>query len=320
MYNLHYIYIYNPSLWIFFMRYAQIRAFHHVALCGGFSRAADALGLSQPALSEQVRQLEATYDLLLFRRQNRRAELTGRGQDLFKLTSAFFEGEAAISGFLDGARGTLRGSLRIMVDSTAHATGPLRGFRERHPDVRLDISHGNSREVLAALRAYDVEIGIFGSQPDASDLTMVELGLSPIIAIAGPDAFSATPEGIAPDSIPIARLAALPLIFREQGSETQARVMQAARQAGVKLDAVIIAEGREAVRDLVAEGFGIGFVAEAEIGNDIRLQRIRLQGVSPSMPETLAHLSARTDVPVIRSFMRTLAKPGAKDLQSRKRS
>ena len=60
--------------------------------------------------------------------------------------------------------------------------------------------------------------------------------------------------------------------------------------------------------DLVAEGFGIGFVAESEIGNDIRLSRIRLEGVSPSMPETLAHLSARRDVPVIRSFMRTLAK------------
>ena len=84
--------------------------------------------------------------------------------------------------------------------------------------------------------------------------------------------------------------------------------MNVARQAGVKLEAKIIAEGREAVRDLVAEGFGIGFVAESEIGNDIRLSRIRLEGVSPSMPETLAHLSARRDVPVIRSFMRTLAK------------
>ena len=57
--------------------------------------------------------------------------------------------------------------------------------------------------------------------------------------------------------------------------------MQAARHAGVKLEAKIIAEGREAVRDLVAEGFGIGFVAELEIGNDIRLSRIRLEGVSP---------------------------------------
>ena len=55
--------------------------------------------------------------------------------------------------------------------------------------------------------------------------------------------------------------------------------MQAAKQAGVKLEAMIIAESREAARDLVAEGFGIGFVVESEIGNDIRLNRIRLEGV-----------------------------------------
>ena len=142
------------------MRYAQIRAFHHVALCGGFSRAAALLGLSQPALSEQVRLLETSYDLLLFRRQNRRTELTERGQELFRLTSGFFEGEAAIATFLEGAGASVRGSLRIIVDSTAHATGPLRRFRARHQHVRLDISHGNSREVLAALRAYEVELSL----------------------------------------------------------------------------------------------------------------------------------------------------------------
>ena len=129
---------------------------------------------------------------------------------------------------------------------------------------------------------------------------MVNLGLSPIIAIAGPGAFSAPPE-----SITISALADFPFIFRERGSETQARVMQAARQAGVKVEAKIIAEGRQAVRDLVAEGFGIGFVAELVIGSDIRLSRIRLEGVSPLMPEKLAQLLARRDVPVIHSFMRT---------------
>ena len=147
-------------------------------------------GPLQPALSEQVRQLELHYDLLLFRRQNRRVELTDRGRDLFQLTSRFFENESAIASFLVGASARLRGSLRIMVDSTAHATAPLREFRAHYPDIRLHISHGNSQEVLEALRAYEAEIGIFGSQRDAGDLTMVKIGLSLIIAIAGPTTFS----------------------------------------------------------------------------------------------------------------------------------
>ena len=149
------------------------------------------------------------YDLLLFRRQNRRVELTDRGRDLFQLTSRFFENEGAIASFLDGASARLRGSLRIMVDPTAHANGPLRGICAQHLDIRLHISLGNLQEVLEVLRAYEVEIGIFGSQPHAGDLTMVNLGLLPIIAIAGPGAFS-TP----PDSITISALADFPLIFR----------------------------------------------------------------------------------------------------------
>ena len=123
---------------------------------------------------------------MLFRRQNRRVELTDRGRDLFQLTIRFLENEGALASFLNGASARLRGSLRIMVDSTAHATGPLRGFRAQHPDIRLHISHDNSQEILETLRAYEVEIGIFGSQPDAGDLTMIILGLSPIIAIASP--------------------------------------------------------------------------------------------------------------------------------------
>ena len=155
---------------------------------------------------------------------------------------------------------------------------------------------------MEALRAYEVEIGIFGSQPDAGDLTMVNLGLSPIIAIAGPGLYPY------PGQHHDFCFGGLSAYISGAGSETQARVMQAARQAGVKLEAKIIAEGREAVRDLVAEGFGIGFVAESEIGNDIRLSRIRLEGSAHQCRRRWPILSARRDVLVIRSFMRTLAK------------
>ena len=78
------------------MRYAQIRAFHHVALHGGFSRAAAALHVSQPSISEQVRQLEQAHDVLLFQRAGRQVRLTPAGEDLFLLTKRFFEAEEQI--------------------------------------------------------------------------------------------------------------------------------------------------------------------------------------------------------------------------------
>ena len=73
------------------MRYSQLKAFHHVALLGGFSRAAEALFLTQPAISEQVRKLEQEHDVLLFFRERKRIRLTEAGELLFRLTKQFFE-------------------------------------------------------------------------------------------------------------------------------------------------------------------------------------------------------------------------------------
>ena len=73
------------------MRYSQLRAFHHVARCGGFSAAADALNQTQPSLSDQVRKLETAHDVLLFHRDGRRIRLTEAGEGLFRLTRQFFD-------------------------------------------------------------------------------------------------------------------------------------------------------------------------------------------------------------------------------------
>ena len=69
------------------MRYSQLRAFHHVALHGGFSRAARALNISQPSVSDQVRQLEQRHDVLLFTREARQVRMTDAGEALFRLTT-----------------------------------------------------------------------------------------------------------------------------------------------------------------------------------------------------------------------------------------
>ena len=75
------------------MRYSQLRAFHHVARLGGFSRAAEALLITQPAISEQVRKLETDHDVLLFHRDRRKVRLTRAGEELFRMTKQFFETE-----------------------------------------------------------------------------------------------------------------------------------------------------------------------------------------------------------------------------------
>ncbi len=283
------------------VRYTQLRAFHHVALAGGFSRAAELLQQSQPSVSEQVRRLEVAHDVLLFDRAGRKVQLTPAGEELFALTKSFFEMEGGIATHLQRSRAALEGQLRIVADSAVHVTAAIGRFRVSHPKVAVSLWSGNTEEVLARLRAYDAEVGVVGNIGSAADLDQVPLGDTPIIAIA---AHGLMPHG--QDSIDIRALDHWPLVMREPGSRTRAKLEEEAARAGVAFRPAIVVEGREAMREVVASGAGLGFVSRAEFGYDSRLRRIAISGAELGMAETLVTLRARSDVPVVRAFLNVL--------------
>jgi len=280
------------------MRYVQLRAFYSVARLGGFSRAAEAIGLTQPALSDQVRNLEQQYDLLLFNRRRKQVTLTDAGQRLFDILVPMFEQESRAREFLTESRALTEGAIRIIADSTCHVTDTIRRFQARYPAVRLTLTSGNSQDVLDALAAYRADIGVLGNHVPNGDMTALSLGTSPIIAFARKD-FPGL-SGPPPD---LAQLAKFPLILREKGSKTRQKLEEAALGQHTPLVPAIEAEGREAVRDLVATGIGIGFVSEAEYGHDARLRKIPLSGPAILMEETVVCLKRRADVRVIRAFI-----------------
>ncbi|QIE44274.1 LysR family transcriptional regulator [Pseudohalocynthiibacter aestuariivivens] len=284
------------------MRYSQIRAFHHVATCGGFSRAAEALGLTQPAISEQVRKLESDHDVLLFNRDRKQVTLTPVGDALLICTKKLFEVEDQITEVLSENRTALDGNLRIIADSAFHLTDRLKAYRKRHPKVFISVRTGNTTEIVEALRSYDAEIGVVGSLNPGPDMEIRSLGVSPIIAFA-----AKTLIADRPDAMTLAQLAKYPLIFREAGSKTRQQLEKAAAERNIPLTPAIEVEGREAVQDVVAAGAGVGFVSEAEFGYDARLARITISDVDMTMTESLVCLRQRGDVRTIRSFMDIIA-------------
>ena len=287
------------------MRYSQLRAFHYVAIYGGFSRAADILNQTQPALSDQVKRLEQAHDTLLFRRERRQVHLTQAGEGLFRLTKQFFEIEDSVGEYLDNSKAAITGTLRIVADSALHITDAIGHFRRHHPKIFLSIQTGNTEEVLARLRNYDAEVGVVGNLAGATDLATFGLGQTPIIAIAA--------KGFLPQDMtqmPFTDLPKWPLVFRESGSRTRANLEEAARNHKIQIKPVIEVDGREAMREVVASGAGVGFVSKAEHGHDTRLQRIAITGIDLKMIETLIYLKMRRDVPMIRAFMRSVHEAG----------
>ena len=280
------------------MRQSQLKAFHYVAQHGGFSRAAEALFLSQPAISEQVRKLEQEHDVLLFRRERKLVALTLEGERLYVLTKQYFDVEQQIEEYMSETRASVDGTLRIIADSAHHVTDILSRFRTRYPKVFVTLRTGNTGDVLDALRSYNAEIGVLGSLSPGSDLRVVDLGGSQIVAFA---AKGTVPKGLT--SMSLKDLSEKTLIFRESGSKTRQKIETEAAKQGVVLTPAIEAEGREAVREVVASGAGIGFVSLAEFGNDDRLTQILIRDADIRMTESLVYMAQRREVKVIRAFM-----------------
>lgn len=280
------------------MRHVQLRAFHQVAIAGGFSRAAEALHLTQPAISDQVRRLEEEYDVLLFDRRRKQVSLTPAGQRLLEVTRRLFEAESQAGELLSEAKALSSGRLRIIADSALHVLHVLTPFRQKYPGVNIKVRTGNSAQVVAALQAYDADLGVLGEMPPLREFDVLNLGSTPIVAFAA-RTLAGAPVGPAR----LAELAKWPLVLREQGSKTRHKIEAAARRAGVSLTAAIEAEGREAIREIVAAGAGIGFVSEAEFGHDPRLVKIALAEEGLAMDEALVCLSERAGGKLIAAFM-----------------
>jgi len=282
------------------MRYVQLRAFHHVALTGSFSRAARALHLTQPAISDQVRWLEEAYDAALFVRKRREIELTPVGLRLLAATRRLFDAEGEALEVLQEERSLRAGILRIAADSVDHVLDVLAVFQNRFPGIQIKIVGGNSHSIVEDLLAYEVDIGVLGDIVDERPFEVFSLNVSPVVLFVSRSHPLATRT-----SLPLDALSAWPLVMREQGSRTRQMLETLAEAQGVPLRCAIEAEGREAVRRIVAAGLGVGVVSEAEFDNDPRLVKIALEGHPLSMHEKLICLKDRRNSKSIRAFFAT---------------
>src|SRR5262245_62038248 len=130
------------------MLYTQLRAFHAVAAAGSFTKAANALHVTQPTLSAQVKALEEAYGIELFERRGRGIAPTDLGRRLQEITRRYFNLEDEAEELLAATRGLTRGHLRVGADAPYHVMESLAAFNRRYPKLTLSLAIGNSDELL----------------------------------------------------------------------------------------------------------------------------------------------------------------------------
>lgn len=231
--------------------HAQLKAFHAVAVHGSFTRAAQKLFLTQPAVSDQVRKLEERFGVLLFHRNKRSVQLTDLGERLLGISQRLFACEAEAQELLHDSRALHTGSLVLAVDAPVHVLPQVARFCQRYPGIQVKIETGNTDESLARLFSYQADLALLGRDVDDERLHCLPLRRDPMVAFV-----SHHHPWASRGSISLADLDDMPLVLREPGSVTRQTLEEEMQRAGLRIRPAIQVEGREAAREAVVVGIG----------------------------------------------------------------
>jgi aminoethylphosphonate catabolism LysR family transcriptional regulator len=276
----------------------QLRAFHLVADAGSFSLAARTAGLSQPTLSAQVRALEADYAVDLFDRRGRGVRMTPTGQSLFTLTTRLVAAEEEARALLTGGRALTRGHLRVSADSAYHVMPILAELKRLHAGLTFTLKIDNSAAVLEHLTEHGADVAVMAKMTSDPSIYSMKLREDRLIVFV--------PQGHAwarRRRIRISELADRDIVVRERGSITREVFEARLAQAAVVSGSLIEVQTREAVREAVAAGFGVGVVFDSEFGTDARFHAIEVSDSDLTVGEYVACLQERRRLAVVRAFL-----------------
>jgi DNA-binding transcriptional LysR family regulator len=257
-----------------------LHAFLVVADAGKISEAARRLHLSQPAVTAQIRRLEAELDMALFIRSVHGVTLTSRGARLReRLQRVFAELDEALSE-LDQP-GELTGILRFAASTTSAAyfvPDIFARFRRNHPAVGLNLIVANAAQVLEQVREQHVELGLLAGHERSPGVRLEEFMPDEIVAVCAPRIHDPKFRRAIANLNSIEDLAHLPIIWRERGAGTRAVVEQTLKENGLdvkKLDQRVEIGSTEAIKALVAAGIGVAFFSCWEIQNELAMRTVR---------------------------------------------
>ena len=280
------------------MSHSALRAFHLVAQSGGFTKAAQAGGVSQPTLSAQVRSLEEANGIRLFDRRGRTVALTPLGQNLHAITARLFAAEDDAKALLAGARNLARGHLRVAADSATHVMPLLAELKQRRPGLTFSLAVGNSSDVLRQVLDHAVDVAVMAKHVSDPRVHALRLRTDRLVLFVP----RSHPWG-SRKSVALEALAGQDLVIRERGSITREVFEARLAEAGVKPGALVEVQTREAVREAVAAGFGIGIIFDSEFGQDPASAKLTVKGADLNVAEYVVCLEERRRLPLVRALL-----------------
>lgn len=285
----------------------QLAAFCAVVERKSFSQAADRLGVTQPAVSLQIRSLEERLGQRLLDRSGRRVEPTEAGVRLYKGAQRLLALEQQlVEELVDESEGELRGELAI-----GAATGPgatvvpilLCEFQREHPEVRIELTISDTQSVIEAVARRDLELGVVGATPRHRSVTYEPFFQDEVVLVCPPQ------HPLAGRTISIDDLRTETLIVMQEGAGVRQVIEDELRRAGTRLrdlDVRLVLGLQESVKSAVEAGFGVTFISRAAVTNELAagtLATARVRDLEPVREISLVRAGGRTATRVAGAFV-----------------
>ncbi len=248
-----------------------LRVFEAAATTGSYSRAGDLLGMTQSAVSQQIKQLEDETALRLFDTQARPIRLTPAGEELLRHTRVILAQVSVADDALSTLDGRIRGQLHLGLVSPSQYFVPalLADFRRQHPDLRLKLTLDRRDKLLTLLADRRLDLLIGGYPPAEADVEAEVFARHPHLLVCAPGHALATRRGLNWQD-----LRGESFIFREPGSATRNFLEHLLQVQRLQVQVDVEIQGTEGLKAAVMAGMGISFVSAHTVQTELATGRI----------------------------------------------
>ena len=280
----------------------QLKVFESVARHLNYTRAAEELHLTQPAVSMQVKQLEESLGAALFEQLGKRIHLTETGKEVLTYARNITQQLDELEAVLNHQKGLSGGRLRVSVATTANYFVPilLGSFSRRHPDITVSLDVTNRETLLRQLSENLVDLVIMGRPPAEADVEAEVFMENPLVIVAPPDHPLAREK-----KIPLRRLQEEVFLVREPGSGTRIAMERFFAERGMHLKTGMEVGSNEAIKQSVQAGLGLGLLSRATVDQELALGQLVVLDVAefPIMRHWyMVHRRGKRLSPVARAF------------------
>ncbi|MRG85003.1 selenium metabolism-associated LysR family transcriptional regulator [Salinibacillus xinjiangensis] len=268
------------------MNFEHLKVFYTAANKKNFSETAKILHLSQPSVSSQIRQLEESLNVSLFRRTTKKVSLTAEGKLLYQYAGKILELVNQTKKEIDLLSQSVHGELIIGASLT---TGEyflpyfLGQYKQEYPHVDLTMKIYNSEQIIEKLENEEINVGFIESMISYSHLHQEAIMDDELVMVASKQWFDSSfdeEETITPEE-----LFSLPIIMREQGSGTRQVVEENLRRNDLnpsKLNIILELESTESIKSAVESGMGISIISKSAVQKEMKLgilKALRIKGI-----------------------------------------